>query len=87
MHPYTCERCNEAKTCQINGCRGDCAKVCIKCIRRGAVGHARLWASLALLLLTGCASPVAERVERENAARYQYDHSAADRAANPKGAR
>lgn len=31
-HKYICEKCRKAKGCNISGCRGDCDKVCGKCI-------------------------------------------------------
>lgn len=31
-HKYICERCKKEKSCNITGCRGECASVCGKCI-------------------------------------------------------
>ena len=33
MHKYICERCKQEKKCNILGCRKDCVKVCVKCMR------------------------------------------------------
>lgn len=34
-HKYVCEKCSKVKSCNINGCKGDCVKVCGKCARVG----------------------------------------------------
>jgi len=31
-HVYTCERCQKEKACNISGCKGECEKICGKCI-------------------------------------------------------
>lgn len=89
MHPYTCERCNQPKKCAITGCAGDCAKVCVPCIRRGARGRGGVVSravvgALAVLVLAGCAAPIGERAAREQAERETHNHTAAERAANPR---
>lgn len=33
-HWYECEQCEQMKRCKIIGCKGDCIKLCIKCVRK-----------------------------------------------------
>lgn len=33
MHKYVCEICKKVRGCSIYGCRGECIKFCMKCVR------------------------------------------------------
>lgn len=34
-HRYMCEGCKRVKDCSIVGCRGECIKMCVKCVKKG----------------------------------------------------
>jgi RNase P/RNase MRP subunit p29 len=34
-HKYVCIYCNKEKKCNIQGCTGDCSKICLKCYKEG----------------------------------------------------
>jgi hypothetical protein len=39
MHKYVCSVCKKVKGCSINGCRGDCIKACLKCMKGIKYGY------------------------------------------------